>query len=94
MARDIISISVGTVASESAFRAGGQVFDQYRCSLKPETLQALICTGDWLRCNFKASKSADASIFISIWNLFCLDFVLHVSLVLYLKNDNFDCGVM
>ena len=29
MARDILSIPVSTIASESAFNVGGRVFDQY-----------------------------------------------------------------
>jgi hypothetical protein len=47
-------ISISTVASESTFSIGGRVIDQYRNSLKPDIIEALVCTRDWLygeQCN-------------------------------------------
>jgi hypothetical protein len=54
MARDILSIPVSTVASESTFSVGERVIDQFRSSLKPDFVEALVCTRDWLygeQCN-------------------------------------------
>lgn len=48
IARDILSIPVSTVASESTFSTGGRVLDQYRLAMTPDILQALICTQDFL----------------------------------------------
>ncbi|KAG2720923.1 hypothetical protein I3760_02G056800 [Carya illinoinensis] len=48
MARDILSVPVSIVASESTFRVGGRIIDQYRSALKPDIVEALVCTRDWL----------------------------------------------
>lgn len=52
IAKDVLSIPVSTVASESAFNTGGRVIDPFRCSLSPKMVEALICTQNWLRSTF------------------------------------------
>ncbi|KMS98808.1 hypothetical protein BVRB_3g068830 [Beta vulgaris subsp. vulgaris] len=49
MARDLLTIPVSTVASESAFSLGGKIISPTRSSLKPKTVQALVCVQDWRR---------------------------------------------
>jgi hypothetical protein len=48
MAHDILIIHISIVASEFIFSISGRVIDQYRSSLKPDIVEALVCTRDWL----------------------------------------------
>ena len=47
IARDVLTVSVSTVASEAAFSAGGRVVSKRRCNLSPEAIEAVVCLKDW-----------------------------------------------
>jgi hypothetical protein len=49
LARDVLAIPISTVASESAFSTGGCILDDFRSSLTPFMVEALVCTQDWMR---------------------------------------------
>ncbi|CAN1798135.1 Zinc finger BED domain-containing protein RICESLEEPER 1 [Linum perenne] len=64
MACDIMAIPITSVASEAAFSTGGRVIDPSRASLGVKTVEALLCTQDWLRNHYSitnASKSTNSS---------------------------------
>ncbi|WVZ79866.1 hypothetical protein U9M48_027394 [Paspalum notatum var. saurae] len=49
LARDVLAIPISTVASESAFSLSGRILDDFRTSLTPFMVEALVCTNDWVR---------------------------------------------
>lgn len=66
MARDVLTIPLSTVASESSFSVGGRVLDAFRSSLKPQTVEAVICLRDWV-----FGEEGDVSP-LTLFNYLCL----------------------
>nr|GEU70033.1 zinc finger BED domain-containing protein DAYSLEEPER-like [Tanacetum cinerariifolium] len=48
MARDILTVPVSTVVPDLVFDTERKEMDKYRCSLRPETVEAIVCAKDWL----------------------------------------------
>ncbi|XP_037462368.1 zinc finger BED domain-containing protein DAYSLEEPER-like [Triticum dicoccoides] len=59
MARDILAVPISSVASEQAFSMSRKVITPNRASLKPKTIEALMCLQDWYR--WKMSQSEEMS---------------------------------
>lgn len=57
MASDILSIPFSTVPTDSVFDTVSKKIDSYRSSLRPVTLEALICAKDWLQYGSLSSDS-------------------------------------
>lgn len=56
MVADILAIPISTMATESAFSASSRVIDEFRSRLNEESIEALICGGDWLRHKYNLKK--------------------------------------
>ncbi|XP_042476601.1 zinc finger BED domain-containing protein RICESLEEPER 2-like isoform X3 [Macadamia integrifolia] len=86
MTRDVLAIPVSTIASESAFSAGGKVIDKYRSKLLPTNAEALICLRDWMfGVDFRAEPVDDASDLAN-----ALGNVLSLDVGLMLKHSRLD----
>ena len=59
MAREVLSIPATSAASERGFSAGKDVFGIARMSLKPETVEALICLRSWYRAGLVGEKEVE-----------------------------------
>ncbi|XP_066335366.1 zinc finger BED domain-containing protein RICESLEEPER 2-like [Miscanthus floridulus] len=49
LAKRFLAVPVSSVSSECTFSNAGRVLDDYRSSLKPATVQALVCASSWIR---------------------------------------------
>ncbi|XP_027330431.1 zinc finger BED domain-containing protein DAYSLEEPER-like isoform X4 [Abrus precatorius] len=60
MARDILSVPVSSVPPDSVFDTKVKEMDQYRSSLRPETVEALVCAKDWM--HYGAAEASNALV--------------------------------
>ena len=51
IAKEVLAAPVSTVSVEQAFSSGGNILDDRRSRLKPETLEAQTCLDDWCRAD-------------------------------------------
>ncbi|XP_057769071.1 zinc finger BED domain-containing protein RICESLEEPER 1-like [Salvia miltiorrhiza] len=69
MACDVLSISMTTVTSDSAFDAGNRVIDPRYASMGVDRAQFLLCGGDWLRNRFDIKRTTQEKKSIQEFNL-------------------------
>uniref|UniRef100_A0A7N0VI31 BED-type domain-containing protein n=1 Tax=Kalanchoe fedtschenkoi TaxID=63787 RepID=A0A7N0VI31_KALFE len=62
MARDILSCTTSTVSCDAVFDSTSKEMDRYRSSLRPETVEALLCAKDWLQQELLLSTSANTTL--------------------------------
>ncbi|OMO75742.1 hypothetical protein CCACVL1_16058 [Corchorus capsularis] len=62
------------MAFEASFSAGGRVIDTYRASLAPETVQALLCGGDWVRNLHGVKKKGQGDFMKVVTITLCFSF--------------------
>lgn len=49
MAKNFLAVPASSVSSECTFSTGGRILDDYRSSLNPEMVQALVCSSSWIQ---------------------------------------------
>ncbi|XP_035837693.1 zinc finger BED domain-containing protein RICESLEEPER 2-like [Helianthus annuus] len=72
MAAEILAIPLTTVASESAFSAGGRVIDPHRASLGTKMVDMLICGADWYRHYYGLQKKKKKNLLNGVYVNFSL----------------------
>jgi hypothetical protein len=73
MAKFLI-VPATSVSSESTFSTGGRTLDDYRSSLSPSMVEALICSSSWIRSAHDGSHMYCSMIFFYFFILVCFLF--------------------
>ncbi|KAL1073895.1 hypothetical protein V6Z11_D11G253200 [Gossypium hirsutum] len=76
LARDLLAIPISTVASELAFSMGKKVITPLRSSLKPKTVQAVVCLDDWMRAKGFSAGNYDSRFIVRILYYFFINLII------------------
>jgi hypothetical protein len=79
MAKNFLTIPATSVSSESTFSTGGRVLDDYRSSLKPAMVEALVCASSWLKGAHNDNKvSLVQYVLLFVMIHFSIVFLIHI----------------
>jgi hypothetical protein len=56
LAKQILAVPISTVSVERAFSAGGNILDDTRSSMNPESLEAQTCMEDWVKASLRQQE--------------------------------------
>ena len=62
LARDVMSVLVSTVSSESYFSLTGRVIEERRRRLQPHTVEMLTCVKDWELDDARAQHEVEKAV--------------------------------
>jgi hypothetical protein len=57
MAKKFLTVPATSVPSESTFSTGGRTLDDYRSSLSPSMVEALVCSSSWIQGSHDGSMT-------------------------------------
>ena len=57
IAREVLAAPVSTVSVEQAFSMGGNILEDRRSRLKPDTLEAQTCLDDWCKAKRREQEN-------------------------------------
>ncbi|KAG8072717.1 hypothetical protein GUJ93_ZPchr0006g42464 [Zizania palustris] len=73
LAKDIITVPVSTISSESAFSLTGRIIEDRRRRLKPEMVEMLACIKDWEAADARMQHTVDDKVLQEFYANFGLD---------------------
>ena len=88
MAKNFLTIPATSVSSDSTFSAGGRVLDDYRSSLNPAMVEALVCASSWIKGSQNDTKVSMNVVCHMCYSWLCICFC-RSSLLMFLCSCNF-----
>jgi hypothetical protein len=76
IARKFLTVPATSVSSESTFSTGGRVLDDYRSSLRPKMVEALVCGASFIKGSKNNSMKPTIPVVSLLVTIFLLAFIL------------------
>ena len=79
MTRDILSVPVSTIASESTFSKSDRIVEDRRCSLTNEMIEVITCLRDWTHAEIRLQQHPEDPELLELFRNTDLNYVTSVN---------------